>query len=296
KRFHNEVRDLDGAGRTTVRLGVVLPPHRPHPHPPLQARLPQDLLQGGDVHPGLAHEAEGGVEDALQLHGGEVDHVHVLRPQDRRRRPLGEHDQEGLLKAGPEARQVREVGRVLPVGVDHHRVQALLLHPGPQPRQPPIVDLFGQMGILWRHLADRCGHLRPGYLSCHLCHPAPYVTPAHRSMGPHARLARRDRTSIKTATIKMKPLMICCQKDSTLSMLRPLSTLAMMSAPKSAPEMLPYPPARLVPPMTQAAMASSSKPFPALAVAALRRAVRMTPARPARRPMRAKICTVTRRT
>ena len=58
----------------------------------------------------------------------------------------------------------------------------------------------------------------------------------------------------------------------------PLRSTPMISAPMRVPPMVPEPPSRLVPPMTVAAMASSSYIMPAMGCAELRRAVRITAA------------------
>src|SRR6478672_8080440 len=57
----------------------------------------------------------------------------------------------------------------------------------------------------------------------------------------------------------------------------PLFSTPMMSAPQAAPIALPRAPERLAPPMTQAAMACSSKPVPAVGTPAPRRDVSSTP-------------------
>jgi hypothetical protein len=57
----------------------------------------------------------------------------------------------------------------------------------------------------------------------------------------------------------------------------PFSRLAMISAPNSTPRTVPRPPRRLVPPMTQAATASSSMSEPTVDVDAPEYAVCMKP-------------------
>ena len=59
--------------------------------------------------------------------------------------------------------------------------------------------------------------------------------------------------------------------------LRPARIVDIKSAPKAVPIMYPLPPARLIPPRTVAAMASSSQPVPASGTAALLRDAKMTP-------------------
>ena len=79
--------------------------------------------------------------------------------------------------------------------------------------------------------------------------------------GPLPALAQRlvpVAISSQTASSRITPLTIICQKASTLSMDMPLSRLAMIRAPISAPNTVPEPPRSEVPPMTQEAIASSS--------------------------------------
>src|SRR5699024_11722825 len=75
--------------------------------------------------------------------------------------------------------------------------------------------------------------------------------------------------SIHTATIKISPFTIDCQNVSMFIMLIPLSILVIINSPIMAPTMLPCPAINLVPPITQAAIASSSYISPALTLAAL---------------------------
>lgn len=72
--------------------------------------------------------------------------------------------------------------------------------------------------------------------------------------------ARRRTVSSRTASAITTPMTTCCQKAETDSRLRPLRSTASISAPIRVPEALPTPPARLAPPMTTAAIASSSYP------------------------------------
>ena len=65
----------------------------------------------------------------------------------------------------------------------------------------------------------------------------------------------------------------------------PLLRLPMSAAPSRAPRIVPRPPARLVPPMIAAVMASSSRNRPALPeTAPLTRAVKATPVMPYAKP------------
>ena len=66
-------------------------------------------------------------------------------------------------------------------------------------------------------------------------------------VSPYAR--RLVAESIHTASSKMAPLTIYCQKVATSIMLMPLSRADIINAPITAPATLPMPPARLVPPM-----------------------------------------------
>ena len=63
----------------------------------------------------------------------------------------------------------------------------------------------------------------------------------------------------------------------------PLASDCMRTAPIMAPAMVPMPPPSDVPPMTAAAMTSSSSSVPMALVAALRRAVEMAPGEQSRR-------------
>ena len=60
----------------------------------------------------------------------------------------------------------------------------------------------------------------------------------------------------------MPPLMISCRYGDTPIMLSPLLSTPSSSAPTRVPTIAPRPPAIEVPPITTAAMASSSKPTP----------------------------------
>ncbi len=54
------------------------------------------------------------------------------------------------------------------------------------------------------------------------------------------------------------PLTTCCQKGDTFSNTKPLFKTPMMIAPNTVPMILPFPPAKEVPPITTAAMESNS--------------------------------------
>ena len=64
--------------------------------------------------------------------------------------------------------------------------------------------------------------------------------------------------SIQTANNKTIPLIIFCQEESKPIMLIPLFKLAIIKEPNKAPNIAPVPPLKLMPPITHAAMASSS--------------------------------------
>ena len=74
----------------------------------------------------------------------------------------------------------------------------------------------------------------------------------------------------------------------------PLSRDAITRAPSSAPHTVPWPPSSEVPPMTAAAMASSSIVRPASEVAEPTRAVSTIPAAPAITPIKVKTPTMWR--
>ena len=88
--------------------------------------------------------------------------------------------------------------------------------------------------------------------------------------------------------------MMGCQKDSVFSRLMPLSSDAITSAPSSAPHTVPCPPSSDVPPMTAAAMASSSIMRPASDVAEPTRAVSTIPATADSSPITVKTPTMCR--
>ena len=71
----------------------------------------------------------------------------------------------------------------------------------------------------------------------------------------------------------------------TFIRLRPLLSTPSIIAPTSVPTMAPRPPEIAAPPSTTAAMASSSKPSPALGCPLIRREVSTSPASAAVRPL-----------
>ena len=64
--------------------------------------------------------------------------------------------------------------------------------------------------------------------------------------------------SIATAARMTKPLTTCCQKGETSSRNRPLFSTPMIRQPSTVPNTLPRPPESDVPPITTAAIESSS--------------------------------------
>lgn len=92
-------------------------------------------------------------------------------------------------------------------------------------------------------------------------------------------------TSMATAATRATPFMMYWYAMSTELRLSPLSRLAMMRAPRIAPEILPLPPMRLHPPITQAAIAFSSMSCPVVEAEEANRDVMTIPATAARKPM-----------
>src|SRR6185436_18809603 len=103
------------------------------------------------------------------------------------------------------------------------------------------------------------------------CDDGPLLTISHEQKIAYAR--RRPIMSKPTAATRTAPLLMYCVAFSTERSDIPLSRLAMMSAPSIAPETVPRPPMRLVPPITHAAIASSSMSVPASGDALPTRAV-----------------------
>ena len=66
-----------------------------------------------------------------------------------------------------------------------------------------------------------------------------------------------------TASRMIPPFAICCQAGPTPRRLKRLATIPMINAPTTAPQMEPLPPFMAEPPITTAAMASSSQKIPA---------------------------------
>ena len=77
---------------------------------------------------------------------------------------------------------------------------------------------------------------------------------------------------------------------------RPVRSMPVSAVPTTAPMMLPYPPLSRVPPITTAAMTSSSRPSPRRGSTDLRRHTWSTPASAARPPQMTKLITRVRST
>src|ERR1700678_898742 len=92
------------------------------------------------------------------------------------------------------------------------------------------------------------------------------------------------KVSAITATAMTAPIMTCWIKGDTPIKLRPLFSTPIMSTPTILPPIPPIPPLRLAPPMTTAAIVSSSYPRPALGSEESRRLAWAIPAVPARVP------------
>ena len=75
-----------------------------------------------------------------------------------------------------------------------------------------------------------------------------------------------------------------CHSWGTAMTRRPFVSTAMMSAPITVPTIEPLPPCSEVPPITTAAIASSSSPMPPTGWAELRREAASTPAIPTNSP------------
>ncbi len=71
--------------------------------------------------------------------------------------------------------------------------------------------------------------------------------------------------------------MMNCQNEFTFIRLAPLRIVARMKAPSSGPQTVPTAPNRLVPPITEEAMASSSQPMACVALPVPVREASMTP-------------------
>ena len=82
------------------------------------------------------------------------------------------------------------------------------------------------------------------------------------------------------------PFTICCHSVARFSCVRRLKIRAKTMTPMNVPTMVARPPARLVPPITVAPIASSSRSSPETGEALASRPHSSTAASPARRPER----------
>src|ERR1700730_9677353 len=80
--------------------------------------------------------------------------------------------------------------------------------------------------------------------------------------------------STNTAPMMIAPFKICWVNGVTPAKFRTLASTARIAAPSIVPEILPCPPNKLAPPITVIAMASSSRPVPAVGSATLNRATK----------------------
>src|SRR6266436_9237392 len=104
---------------------------------------------------------------------------------------------------------------------------------------------------------------------------------------PH-QLFLRPNMSKPTSATRTLPLTTYCAQLSTFKSDMPLSRLAKISAPSTAPKTVPRPPIKLVPPITHEAIASSSIKLPASGDALPTRAVCRIDASPASAPIKQK--------
>src|SRR5579871_1638709 len=104
-------------------------------------------------------------------------------------------------------------------------------------------------------------------LAVHAAHSAQTDQPDPQPLRWHQLLlfcaARCRTTSTHTAATITTPITTVCQAADTLSRLRPLRRTPIISAPTKVPLTVPTPPKKLAPPMTTAAIESSSAPTPA---------------------------------
>src|SRR5262249_37027812 len=112
--------------------------------------------------------------------------------------------------------------------------------------------------------------------------PSPRAQPS--SFGLLA--ARLRNRSSATAATMIPPVSTSCTQFGTPSILNPLRITVINSAPASDPPTLPWPPARLPPPITTEAMMSSSMPLAAVGSPTVSRLNCIQPAKPVRIPPR----------
>ena len=96
----------------------------------------------------LAHQAEGRVEDGLNLDRGRGGAAEVFGPGEQGRRGAGDDDEERFLEARVEAGEVSEVGAMLAVGIDQRRVKAGVDQRPGEGAETAGIDLVRQLRLL----------------------------------------------------------------------------------------------------------------------------------------------------
>ncbi len=86
--------------------------------------------------------------------------------------------------------------------------------------------------------------------------------------------------SVRMAMRMTKPRVTCCPKVSIPIQLRPVLSVNTRHKPRRVPQSEPFPPLRLVPPMTTLAITASSSPMPTLGLPEPILDARITPASP----------------
>jgi hypothetical protein len=116
-----------------VRPAVRLPAHGSDAGAGADALARQELGQGSGSIAWLAGQAE--VLEPMPPHRQRrgTRHAPALVPDQQRRIVVRPDDQQRLLEPGIEPAQIREVGAVLAVGVDHEAVVPVRLHALAQP-------------------------------------------------------------------------------------------------------------------------------------------------------------------
>ena len=138
-------------------VAIVLPPDDPDPRARADSLLGQDLAKRLGSIAGLAGQAEVLEQVAPHAERSGARHPKALVADHDGRIALGADDQDGLFEPWIEPGQIREVGAVLPVCVDHESVVAPALRPLSKPLEPGRVDRI-------REPRRRCGHPEIGEL------------------------------------------------------------------------------------------------------------------------------------
>ncbi len=144
------------AGRS---VRIRLPADDPYPGSIPDPLLTEDLRERPRTIPWLAGEAE--VLEAMPPHrqGRRAGRAPAFVPDEDRRLPLRPDDEQRLLEPWIEPRQEREVGAVLPIGVDHESVEPALLRAGTDPFDSLRVQLGRDLGR-----RARCPEVRQGHV------------------------------------------------------------------------------------------------------------------------------------